>query len=381
MSMRLLMTGYSLALVAVLLGCVIVARSRYAYRGVHWLTASVSAALIGVVLVDGRGLIPDFASIVLGNEAILASFVLMHQAILAILRTRRSYLGLSQGLAALVCAALVHFTYSEPDIAARMVVMSAAVAIQCGVSAWVLLTTDEPALRSPMRMLAWVLISFQVLEIVRIMASILRPAPPDIMHVDQVHSFLMLLQCIMGLANMAAVLWLALWLQRDDLHAMAFTDGLTGLMNRRGFDELLEREIQRSQYTNEPIALLLIDLDHFKAINDQFGHQTGDEVIRSLGRLLHAQTRAADSVARYGGEEFVMLLRGSQTGHAESVAERLRNQIAAIEGLPHGIHLTASIGIAAYAADDTTASLVKRSDDALYRSKRLGRNRVSTATV
>ncbi|MBB6146628.1 diguanylate cyclase (GGDEF)-like protein [Silvibacterium bohemicum] len=381
MSMRLLMTGYSLALLAVLLGCVIVARSRYAYRGIHWLTASVSAALIGVALVDGRGLIPDFASIVLGNEAILASFVLLHQAILVIVRSRRSYPGFSQGLAALVCAALMYFTYSAPDIASRIVVMSAAVALQCAISAWVLLTTDEPALRSPMRMLAGVLISFQVLEIARIVAAILRPPPPDIMHADDVHSFFMLLQCIMGLANMAAVLWLALCSQRDDLHAMAFTDGLTGLMNRRGFDELLEREIQRSQYGSEPIALLLIDLDHFKAINDQFGHQTGDEVIRCMSKLLHAQTRAADSVARYGGEEFVMLLRGSQTGHAESVAERLRNQIAAIEGLPHGICLTASIGIAVYGPDDTITSLVKRSDDALYRSKRLGRNRVSTATV
>lgn len=377
MSMRLLMTGYVLSLVAALLGCVVVARSRYAFRGINWLIAAVSVALLGVVLIDGRGLIPDFFSIIVGNEAILAMFVLLHQAIVTVLGSRRRDLALGFGLCSLIFAALFYYTYASPEIAVRMVVMSAAVALHCAISVVVLFTSDIPPLRSPIRTLAWVLVSFIVLQVVRVILTILYPPPLDLMHPDQIQSFFMLVQCIMGLGNLIAVFWLALCSQRDELQAMALTDGLTGLMNRRGFDHVLEREMERRVYTQAPIALLLIDLDHFKAINDNFGHQVGDEVIRRVGQLLHSHTRASDTVARYGGEEFVMLLRGSQLDHAESIAERLRLQIAAIQGLPRDIHLTASLGIAVDGPEDTTASLLKRSDDALYLSKRLGRNRVS----
>src|SRR3984885_11489132 len=381
MSMRLLMTGYSLSLVAVLLGCVIVVRSRYAFRGIHWLIGSVSAAFLGVLLLAGRGLIPDFLSIVIANEAILAAWMLVHGAIAAILNSHRRHLGLSASLGALTFAALLYFTYVSRDITARTILMSTVVALQCSISAVVLFRCDAPALRSPIRTLAWTLVAFDSLHAVRIILTILWPPPPDFMHPDLIQSAFSLVHCIMGLGNIAAVLWLALCAQRDELHALALTDGLTGLMNRRGFDEILEREMCRSHQDRGLLALLLIDLDHFKAINDNFGHQAGGDVIRRVGLLLRSSTRAADTVARYGGEEFVMLLRGSSLDRAESIAERLLMEIAALRGLPHGIHLTASIGIAVDTPEDTEASLLKRSDDALYLSKRLGRNRVSTEAV
>jgi diguanylate cyclase (GGDEF)-like protein len=149
-------------------------------------------------------------------------------------------------------------------------------------------------------------------------------------------------------------------------------------MNRRAFDEFLHRELQPADRRQEPMALLLIDLDHFKAINDEHGHQMGDEVIRRVSRLLCINTREIDAVARYGGEEFVMMLKGMNLERAESIAERLRTQIEAMAGLPEPIRVTASIGIAMKDPGDTVASLLKRSDEALYLSKRAGRNRVST---
>jgi diguanylate cyclase len=129
------------------------------------------------------------------------------------------------------------------------------------------------------------------------------------------------------------------------------------------------------------MSLLLIDLDHFKAINDQHGHPMGDEVIRRVSQLLYINTRAGDAVARYGGEEFAMILKGMRLAQAESIAERLRTQIEAMAGLPESIRVTASIGIAMKDAGDTVASLLKRSDDALYLSKRSGRNQVSTGCL
>jgi diguanylate cyclase (GGDEF)-like protein len=201
---------------------------------------------------------------------------------------------------------------------------------------------------------------------------------PEPLHPDPVQSFFALFTYILGLGSCFATIWLGLYAQRHDLHIMATTDGLSGLLNRRAFDDLLHRELQPGDRRNEPIALLLIDLDHFKAINDDHGHQMGDEVIRRVSQLLCINTREIDAVARYGGEEFAMMLKGMNLEQAESIAERLRTQIEAMAGLPEPIRVTASIGIAMKDADDTIASLLKRSDEALYLSKRAGRNRVST---
>ena len=158
---------------------------------------------------------------------------------------------------------------------------------------------------------------------------------------------------------------------------MATTDGLTGLLNRAAFDEILKHELRSTNRRRSPLALLLIDIDHFKAVNDQYGHQAGDEVIRRISGLLRDSVRSIDSVARYGGEEFAILLNGMSFDEAELTAERLRLQIKQMAGSPQVATITASIGIAVRRESDTAESLFKRSDEALYLSKRLGRNRVS----
>jgi diguanylate cyclase (GGDEF)-like protein len=222
----------------------------------------------------------------------------------------------------------------------------------------------------------WALVAYCTMQMTRFMVTLIWLPSPDLMHPDAVQAFFSFVNCIMGLSSCLAVLWLALCSQRHDLQTLAFTDALTGLMNRRGFDEIIEREM-RSHRRGEPPVLLLIDIDSFKAINDDYGHQAGDEVIRQVGRVLEANSRAGDTVSRYGGEEFVMLLRDLRLDRAEVIAERLRAQIAGIRGLPEAIGVTVSIGLAVHAPGDTSASLLKSSDDALYFAKRSGRNRVS----
>jgi diguanylate cyclase (GGDEF)-like protein len=222
------------------------------------------------------------------------------------------------------------------------------------------------------------LILFSLLQIFRLPATMIWKPAPDPLHPDPVQAFFSLFNYILGLGSGFAVMWLALWTRRQDLHVMATTDTLSGLMNRRAFDEFLSRELTCRERASEPMALLLIDLDHFKTVNDDFGHQMGDEVIRRVSQLLCVNTREMDAVARYGGEEFAMVLKGMQLHQAESLAERLRIQIEAMPGLAESLNVTVSIGIAMKSADDNVASILKRSDEALYLSKRAGRNRVST---
>jgi diguanylate cyclase (GGDEF)-like protein len=376
MSMRLVMVGYMLSLVAAILGCIVISRGRKEVRGLNWLIGTLSAALVGSMLLYSRFRIPDFFSIIVANEAMLASLVLLHQAIAAILGSSRRCLWLSMGVAGALFAAFLHYTYVSDDLSARVLARTAAVIVQILISIVVLFRHKDPVLRSPIRVALWALVAYCTMQITRFILTLIWPPSPDLMHPDAVQAFFSFVNCIMGLSICSAVLWLALWSQRHELQIMAFSDVLTGLMNRRAFDEIVECEM-RGHRRGEPLVLLLIDIDSFKAINDDYGHLAGDEVIRQVGRVLQANSRADDTVSRYGGEEFVMLLRDLRLDRAEAIAERLRMQVAGIGGLPEAIGVTVSIGLAVHGPGDTFASLLKRSDDALYCAKRSGRNRVS----
>lgn len=170
------------------------------------------------------------------------------------------------------------------------------------------------------------------------------------------------------------------------LAALSSTDALTGLANRRRFDEVWESEWQRAARMGLPLALALIDVDYFKAYNDHYGHQAGDACLRQVASLLAAEARrSGELVARYGGEEFVLVLPGATAAEARTVAERIR---AAVEGqaMPHEHSLAAgfvtiSVGVASARVQraEQAEALLKEADGALYLAKRQGRNRVMTA--
>ncbi|HVE45900.1 MAG TPA: GGDEF domain-containing protein [Acidimicrobiales bacterium] len=159
-----------------------------------------------------------------------------------------------------------------------------------------------------------------------------------------------------------------------EVERLADTDGLTGLANRRVFQLALSRELALAQRRGEPCTLVLLDVDHFKAVNDTHGHQAGDEVLRRVGLAMADTVRGTDIAARYGGEEFAVILPACSTAEAGPVAERFRAAVAAHAG---EIAVTVSAGVATYprdAADE--GSLVAAADHALYRAKRTGRDRV-----
>jgi diguanylate cyclase (GGDEF)-like protein len=378
--MRLVIVGYMLSLIVAILGCLVISRGRKEVRGLNWLIGTLCAALAGAALLYGRSRIPDFFSIVVANELMLAALVLLHQAITAILGSSRRCLWLSLGPAGALLIVLLHYTYVSNDLGARVLARTAALTVQILISIVVLFRHRDPVLRSPIRVALWALAGYCMMQMTRLVLTVIWPPSPDLLHPDAVQAFFSFVNCIMGLSMALSVLWLALWSQRHELQTMAFSDALTGLMNRRAFDEMMEREM-RGHRRGEPLVLLLIDIDSFKAINDEYGHLAGDEVIRQVGRVLQANLRADDTVSRYGGEEFVMLLRDLRLDRAEAIAERLRMQIAGFGGLPEAIGVTVSIGLAVHDPGDTFASLLKRSDDALYCAKRSGRNRVSMALV
>jgi two-component system, cell cycle response regulator len=175
---------------------------------------------------------------------------------------------------------------------------------------------------------------------------------------------------------------------QERLRHLGMTDSLTGAYNRRYFDQRLIEEADRALRNGQPLACMMLDVDHFKQINDGFGHAAGDVVLREMTRHIKAQLRTSDVMARYGGEEFALLLTQTEFGAALAIAERIRQTVADARFAAAGgtvLAATLSIGVAMLSrsrhAGAAAANLVAEADAALYRAKNSGRNRVAAADV
>jgi len=175
---------------------------------------------------------------------------------------------------------------------------------------------------------------------------------------------------------------------RDKLRYLGLTDALTGVNNRRFFDQRIVEEVERARRTRQPLSCLFIDIDHFKRVNDGHGHQDGDRVLARVAVAVRQQLRSIDVVARYGGEEFAVLLAQTGEVRAIEVAERIRTRIAMLQLESEAgaeIPVTVSIGVATLASGDAedpagqAGQLLRGADEALYRAKERGRNRVICA--
>jgi diguanylate cyclase (GGDEF)-like protein len=173
-------------------------------------------------------------------------------------------------------------------------------------------------------------------------------------------------------------------LLQERLEEQALHDSLTGLYNRRYLDAFFERELLRAQRAGSEISVVMADLDHFKRVNDRYGHPAGDAVLKAFAQLLSRHVRGSDLCCRYGGEEFLVLLADSARDAALLRVEQLRGALEALE-IPWGeerLRITASFGMAMFPGDGTTrSSLIAAADQALYAAKNGGRNRVCCAAA
>ncbi|MGN2412025.1 GGDEF domain-containing protein [Pseudomonas syringae] len=162
----------------------------------------------------------------------------------------------------------------------------------------------------------------------------------------------------------------------------ALRDPLTNAGNRIAMDQSLAREIEISRRHKQPLSLLMLDIDHFKRVNDDYGHYTGDDVLKTVAHSLKAQLRNIDRVFRYGGEEFVVILSNTSAAAAQMVGERLRRAVRSLEfrELDPALNMTVSLGCSTLLPTEAADSLLRRADNALYVAKRQGRNRLAMAS-
>jgi diguanylate cyclase (GGDEF)-like protein len=194
--------------------------------------------------------------------------------------------------------------------------------------------------------------------------------------------YLNLLVCLLVTAIVLVLVSLAIRRYQRRIAALATTDSLTELPNRRGFDLLAAQALQEALRDSSPLCAVLLDLDHFKALNDSHGHLAGDEVLRGFASQLRDRLRQADILCRWGGEEFILLLKNTDRHAAFELAEKLRQHCAqqryAVAG--ESLQISVSLGLSQWHPGETLHSLLSRADRALYRAKQGGRNRVCEAT-
>ena len=159
------------------------------------------------------------------------------------------------------------------------------------------------------------------------------------------------------------------------LEKIASTDNLTGALNRTKLREIIEREIDMVKRYDQPLSMIMFDIDHFKRINDQYGHAAGDYVLKTIADIVRENTRKIDYFVRWGGEEFMVLSSETNLDKAYALAERIRKVIERHEFENVG-EITVSFGVTEYKDTDTENSFIKRADDAMYKAKKISRNRV-----
>ncbi|HZP66748.1 MAG TPA: GGDEF domain-containing protein [Rudaea sp.] len=337
---------------------------------------SLQALSWGLVAV--RGLVPDIVSVVLANALLSIGYAVMVDAVRRFLDLRGGHRMLYGLVAASICVQLF-FTYEVPNTRVRILIGSSLFAALLPYALLPLLGAYRRTWRRSYLLTAAGFAILLAIMLVRVLYEGLNAEGLN----NALLSTPMQALVFGALAIFPAVGTLGFLLMcssrlYQELERQATVDALTGINNRRTLDELAGRAIAAAHRHKRSLAVLLIDADHFKRINDVHGHEVGDDALRCICAALKRGLRAEDLFGRLGGEEFVVVLPDADETAALASAERLRQAVeqAEFSAERRAVPLRISIGVAIDAPDDDFASLLRRADQALYAAKRAGRNRV-----
>lgn len=350
-------------------------------RGIwHWAGANLcmSVGIGSSFLYDAFS--PEYTWTVVAGAALLAVGIALQFDGIRRFSGKSSHWRVALSLSGLVCLLNVWFRVIHPDPNVRAMVNAVLFATGYAACARELLVRVEP----PQRTAYWVtgvsFASMAALMVVRLVV-IGFIDQGDYGHFEDIaiNQATFFLGILIQLCVTFGFVLMVNYRLIADIQKIAWQDGLTGVFNRRRLEEEAARLVMRCRRTGDALTVMMLDVDHFKTVNDRFGHQTGDEVLRRLAAVAQASIRTDDYLARYGGEEFCILLLGTSEEDALSLAERLRRNYEQTEIVSSGkiVRSTVSIGVAdSSRAELDFAALVAAADLALYRAKEQGRNRV-----
>ncbi len=363
-------------------GCLFVVRlSNPRLRGLDWLGATFVSGGMGALLLALFDHLPLFVSLVLSDVLVLLAFVLLNVAILALRRAPSLWPKFGLTLVAMQFTACYWLTFVHQHVRIRLAVFCVALSLQLGQTVVLLIRGARRGTRLPAWFMATILSVLIAANLARIatlwfIRSEVRSGPDS-----SLQTLMDVLFFCVGTGIAFGFFWMTTAELSYELETMASTDSLTRIYNRRVFREWCEREFAHSLRNGTPFSLVIIDLDHFKRVNDRYGHGGGDEVLIAVVQIMRESIRSIDTLGRWGGEEFVALLPGTGMDEALIVAQRVRRNIEqhALKIDQASVHITVSLGIAALRdGEDTLDAMFLRADQALYLAKESGRNRALT---
>jgi diguanylate cyclase (GGDEF)-like protein len=342
--------------------------------------AGLMLVAVGIGAISLRGIVPDLISITVANTLTMGANLFFYRALRMF---RGKPVDDPVGVAALVATTVLIYLFSAviPNFGARVVIVSSISALFFARNAIELGGAMPPEIRVSQQFMRWVYWTVTAVLMLRVVANIVLP-PTDLMSAGPGQSSYFLAVLLLVTAGSFGMFWMEIQYLHLELTRQAARDSLTGMLNRRAFLVEFERELSRVRRGGTVLSVAMFDLDHFKRLNDVYGHPAGDEVLRSVAASMQACIRQPDILARYGGEEFALLMPDTDADMALNVAERIRLavQMNGVEWKGERLSVTLSGGVAAYAANGTTTeTLIAASDAALYEAKGAGRNRLLKA--
>ena len=354
-------------------------RSTPGLRGVHRIIYGYAAFALGAELLALRGRVPNFLSITVANCLLILINVFLYWGIAELLHLRKPQRWLLPATVIPTAAISLYSSYVQPDVSVRIIVVSFIAVAQYGLLVNLLSGPSPQRIHMPRRGLSVLFVVYAGINLYRAWEAHLHN-PRSLLSSAPISNFAFLTPILIGVMTALGVIWLAMAQLQLELEAQSQTDSLTGLLNRRALEEICAQAIEVARRHSYALSLIILDLDRFKSINDEHGHDGGDIVLQHAARCLRANLRDSDYIARLGGEEFVAVLPGASHAEAAEIAEDLRHCLASlsVEHLSQEIRLSASFGVATMLPTDATwLEILRRGDRALYLAKEQGRDRVA----
>ena len=376
LDVRTLLVAIGVVSLLAALGMARFARRFPLFPGIAWIAVADLLLGIGMLLVATRDHAPEWLNTVVANLFTLGGLMLNAEGLRRYAGGRWPWWSRPYVLFLVLLPLSAWFTFVDPDVRVRILGFTACAAVTLGAIAMALHGSPAgPRLR-------FVVLAFGLFAAWmagRWLLTLVQPPMPTFMSAGGVHALTLLAYVVFVLVKDFGILQDSVRRSLDEVALQARTDPLTGLLNRRAIMELAQPALARARRHGSPLSLVLVDIDHFKAINDAHGHAVGDAVLVDFARLLSTHLRAGDACARLGGEEFLLLLQATGLPQAARVAEKLRDLVAS-ETLGNGIRCSSSFGVCSSDGGLDFDRLLQRADEALYRAKAKGRNRVECAT-
>jgi diguanylate cyclase (GGDEF)-like protein len=359
--------------------------------GLPSVTAGFATGAFAIILLFSQGSLSQNLSILGGGATSFLSSLLIYRGVLQFCRhqrpasgsgflplrkppaLRRDFLLSVSAFSLLSLAALAWFTVVQPSEPVRVVLIAGTMALTRWLISWTLLRVDRG--RPHLRALG---ISVGVVALVLTAQAFAGAFSTGAAHhLDPSHLETPALLFGVLVASIQGVLFLMMFagIVTESIHEQAQLDYLTGVLNRRGIQATLDSEVARTRRTRACFAMLLIDVDHFKAINDRCGHACGDESLRLVAQTICRTIRVYDRLGRFGGDEFLLLLPQTDSAEAIATAARIVTEVRKLPPRMTGLSITVSIGATCCSSEEDSIEIIRRADAALYSAKRSGRDR------